>query len=71
MIAPPLYYLTNKKVIEPDYTAPCLEKSENANLTEISLTEHIHAAMHPANQFMAYSHLVDERLSTLAKSAHQ
>ncbi|PCJ37356.1 MAG: hypothetical protein COA75_03630 [Cellvibrionales bacterium] len=58
-----LHYLANKGEIEQDCPVPCLEKSSDADLTEISLAENIHAAMHPADQFVAYSRLVDEGLS--------
>lgn len=58
-----LHYLASKGEIEQDCPVPCLEKSEDADLTEISLAENIHAAMHPADQFVAYSRLVDEGLS--------
>lgn len=58
-----LHYLASKGEIDQDCPVPCLEKSEDADLTEISLAENIHAAMHPADQFVAYSRLVEEGLS--------
>ena len=54
-----LHYLVSKGEIEQDYPVPCLEKSEDADLTEISLAENIHAATDPADQFVAYIRLVD------------
>lgn len=49
-----LHYLVCKGEIEQDYPVPCLEKSEDAYLAKISLAENIHAAMDPADQFVAY-----------------
>jgi ParB family chromosome partitioning protein len=58
-----LHYLAKRGDIEENCPVPCLEKFADADLTEISLAENIHTAMHPADQFLAYSRLVDEGLS--------
>ena len=57
--------LLKDKAIDDDYPVPCLVKDKKTNVTELSLAENIQrVAMHPADQFIAFSKLIDEGQST-------
>ncbi|MGS2722152.1 ParB/RepB/Spo0J family partition protein [Porticoccus sp. GXU_MW_L64] len=57
-----LEYLAKQKEIPDDYLTDCNLKTKDDALTEISLVENTHrVAMHPADELVAYSDLIDNQ----------
>lgn len=63
--------LVDEGVIANDYLVPCLIKeANNISISAISLSENIKAKMHPADEFIAFSNMINEGKS-IVSIAHE